>query len=223
MIGLALIGLGQILAGAAIAVFTLGAGSSIGMGMITEGVGDLITTVKSGIINRDFSWASYGIQKAISYTVSLVCFGLGAIKDAAKTVYAGAKTLASGALNMATTVAKDGWKLAAKCVGVAIAKGVAKEIVSELADYTINKAFMPNVNEAILNRIQDPIVKALENNSKLKELLEVDAKNRNAHYQNLVKNKVLEMFRGDSNEPNAMLTIVKGIALGSINYIRFAK
>ena len=90
-----MLGLVQLVGGAALAVFTLGVGTSFAMGLMTEGVSDLITAVKDGIINRDFSWASYAIQKAISITVSIVCAGIGAIKDIAKTAVAGVKQAAS--------------------------------------------------------------------------------------------------------------------------------
>ncbi|CAF5088689.1 unnamed protein product, partial [Rotaria sp. Silwood1] len=65
VISLMALGLAQVVGGAAIAVFSLGAGSSIGLGLLSEGISDLITAVKDGIINRDFSWVAYGIQKAI--------------------------------------------------------------------------------------------------------------------------------------------------------------
>ncbi|CAF1368755.1 unnamed protein product [Didymodactylos carnosus] len=165
VVGVALLGIAQIVAGGALAVFTLGAGSSFAMDLISEGVGDLIIAVKDGIINRDFSWASYGIQKAISLTVSIVCAGLGAIKDAAKTAVAGVKqaaTIVTGtAKTVVTTTVKAGWKLAAKAMGTSLAKGVAKELVTQLVDYGVNKALMPCIEEEVMKRIEVPIQNAL--------------------------------------------------------------
>lgn len=171
-------------------------------------------SVKSGIVNRDFSWAAYGIQKAISLTVTVVCAGLGAIKDAAKTVVAGAKQAATGLKAFGTTVVKSGWKLAAKVIGKEIAKGVAKQVVTELVNYGINKALMPNINEAVLEIIEGPIIAALESNETLKRLLEIDAKNRNLYFQNLIRNRALQLLAPSGNQSSAINQIATGIFKG---------
>lgn len=226
VIGMGLLALGQMIGGAALTVFTLGAGSSIGMGLITEGVSDLITAVKDGIINRSLDWASWAIQKAISLTVSIVCAGLGAIKDAAKTAIAGVKA-AAGAVKTAALggkviieqTVKNGWKLAAKAVGVSIAKGVAKEVVTQLVDYGISKALMPSIEEEVRKRVEGPIQEALTNEMTslgqiVKKMLELDGKNRNNYYQSLIKRKAMEILNPQNNPEHALLTITKGIAKG---------
>lgn len=215
--GLAAIGLAQIVAGAALAVFTCGAGSSIGLGLISEGIGDIITAVKDGIINRDFDWTSYGIQKAISLTVSVACAGLGAIKDVAKTAAAGAKAVAgaaqAGKIAMTQTT-KEGVKLAAKAVGTSVAKGVAKEIVTELANYGIDKALMPSIREEVMKRIEGPIQEALMKNENVLKMLELDGKNRNKYYQSLIKQTAMKLLNPQSEKDHALVTITKGIAKG---------
>lgn len=75
MIGVLALGIGQAVLGGALCIFTLGVGSSLGMTFITEGLSDILTAVKDGIINRSFSWVEYGIQKAISYVASIMCMG----------------------------------------------------------------------------------------------------------------------------------------------------
>ncbi|CAF4493041.1 unnamed protein product, partial [Didymodactylos carnosus] len=172
----AALGLAQLVRGAALVVFTLGAGASIGLGFIIEGVGDLITAVKDGIINRDFNWVSYGIQKAISLTVSLVCAGLSGIKDAAKTAVAGVKSIGS----VLTTIVKEGWKIAAKAIDTGLAKGITKELVTQLVDYGVSKTLMPAIQDEIMQRIEGPIQNALLENSCVKIMLELDGKNRNS-------------------------------------------
>jgi preprotein translocase subunit SecA len=226
VIGMGLLALGQMIGGAALTVFTLGAGSSIGMGLITEGVSDLITAVKDGIINRSLDWASWAIQKAISLTVSIVCAGLGAIKDAAKTAVAGikaaagaVKTAALGGKVIIEQTVKNGWKLAAKAVGVSIAKGVAKEVVTQLVDYGISKALMPSIEEEVRKRVEGPIQEALTNEMTslgqiVKKMLELDGKNRNNYYQSLIKRKAMEILNPQNNPEHALLTITKGIAKG---------
>ena len=209
VIAVAALGLAQLVAGAALTVFTLGAGASIGMGLITEGVSDLITAVKDGIINRDFSWVSYGIQKAISLTVSLVCAGLGAIKDAAKTAVAGVKSIGQA---MTTTV-KAGWKIAAKAIGTGLAKGVAKELVTQLVNYGVSKTIMPAIQDEVMQRIEQPIQNALLANNRVKEMLKLDGINRNNHYERLIKDRAMELLNSQEQQ-NGLLSITVGIAKG---------
>ncbi|CAF1332837.1 unnamed protein product [Adineta steineri] len=209
VIGVAALGMAQLIGGAAIAVFTLGAGTSIGMGLITEGVSDLITAVKDGIINRDFSWVSYVIQKAISLTVSLVCAGLGAIKDAAKTAVAGVRCIG----HAMTTTIKAGWKIAAKAIGTSLAKGVAKELVTQLVDYGVSKALMPTIQDEVMKRIEQPIQNALLANARVKKMLELDGVNRNNRYERLIKDQAMELLNSQKQQ-NALLSITVGIGKG---------
>ncbi len=214
MIGLSLLGLAQIIGGAAIAVFSLGAGASIGLGLLSEGVGDLITAVKDGIINRDFSWVAYGIQKAISLTVSIVCAGLGAIKDAAKAAAAGVKQIVAGTTKVLTETVKNGWKLAAKQIGTALAKGVAKELVTELVNYGVEKALMPSIEAEVIKRVELPIQNALLSNNKVKKMLELDGINRNSYFQSLIKEKALEILNPKNDPSHPFATIIQGIIKG---------
>ncbi|CAF4121327.1 unnamed protein product [Rotaria magnacalcarata] len=209
VIAVAALGLSQLVAGAALAVFTLGAGASIGMGLITEGVSDLITAVKDGIINRDFSWVSYGIQKAISLTVSLVCAGLGAIKDAAKTAVAGVKSIGQ----VMTTTIKTGWKIAAKAIGTGLAKGVAKELVTQLVDYGVTKTLMPAIQDEVMKQIEQPIQDALLANDHVKQMLELDGINRNSYYERLIKDRAMELLNSQEQQ-DALLSITIGIGKG---------
>ncbi len=200
--------------GAALAVFTLGAGTSFAMGLMTEGVSDLITAVKDGIINRDFSWASYAIQKAISITVSIVCAGIGAIKDIAKTAVAGVKQAASIATKAVNEAVKSGWKIAAKLIGTALAKGVAKELVTQLVNYGIDKTLMPSIHQEVMNRVEKPIQDALLENNYVKLMLELDGKNRNSYYQKLIKDIAFEILNPRNDPDHPLLVIVSGIAKG---------
>ncbi|CAF1276298.1 unnamed protein product, partial [Rotaria sordida] len=69
-----------------------GFGSTVGMGLITEGVADLVIAFRV-YSTRQFSWSDYGKQKAVSLIISAVSMGISAIKDAGK----GAKTLVTAA------------------------------------------------------------------------------------------------------------------------------
>ncbi|CAF0923021.1 unnamed protein product [Adineta steineri] len=209
VISVASIGIAQLVGGAAIAVFSLGAGTTVGMGLIYEGVCDLITAVKDGIINRDFSWVSYGIQKAISLTVSLVCAGMGAIKDAAKTLVAGVKNIGQ----VMTTTVKAGWKIAAKAIGTGLAKGVAKELVTQLVDYGVSKTLMPVIQDEVMKRIKRPIQKALLANPCVEKMLKLDGTNRNSYYEHLIISEAMQLLNSDKQQ-SALLTITVGIGSG---------
>ena len=211
------LGLAQLIAGAAITVFSLGSGITVGMGLMVEGVSDLIIAVKDGIINRDFSWVTYGIQKAISLTVSLVCAGMGAIKDAAKTAAAGIGQVASMMSKTAmTTVTQTGWKIAAKAIGTSIAKGVAKELVTQLVDYGVNKAFIPIIEEKLMEQVEKPIQDALMKNDHVKKMLELDGINRNKKYEMLIKNKAFALLNPQQQhgKKHALIQIAEGIVSG---------
>ncbi|CAM4982218.1 unnamed protein product [Rotaria socialis] len=210
VISVAALGIAQLVSGAALAVFSLGAGASIGMGLMFEGVSDLITAVKDGIINRDFSWATYGIQKAISLTVSLVCAGFGAIKNAAKTVVVGVKSFGQG---LTTTTVKTGWKIVAKSIGISLAKGVGEELAKELIGYGVNKTLIPLITEEIMKRVEEPIQNALLTNNCVKTMLELDAKNRNSKYESLIKIKAMELLNSREHQ-SALKAITTGIIKG---------
>lgn len=210
VLGLLCIGLGQLIIGAALTVFTLGAGASIGMGLISEGVSDIITAIKDGIINRDFDWATWALMKVISIAVSVVCAGFKAIKDAAKTAYAGAKNIVTSGAKCLTQTTKEGWKLVAKKIGLDMAKGVATEIVTDLVAYGIDKSILPMIEEIIIDTVREPIQNALYNNSKVAMMLQLDVENGNHNYENKIRSKAQKLLT--SKEKSKLETIVTTIA-----------
>ncbi|XP_049884016.1 uncharacterized protein LOC126379352 isoform X1 [Pectinophora gossypiella] len=193
------IGLGQIIIGAALTVFTLGAGATIGAGLISEGVSDIITAIKDGIINRDFDWATWALMKVISVAVSVVCAGFKAIKDAARTAYAGAKNIATAGAKAFTQTTKQGWKIVAKKMGLEMAKGVGKEIVTNLVTYGINKTILPMIEEIIIEQVRNPIQDALINNSKVAEMLKLDEKSNDNHYESQIMMKAQMLLNPKTN------------------------
>lgn len=85
------LGLAQATAGALITVFSCGVAAQIGVGLIAEGVSDLIAATQAAITGN-FSWAQYAVQKAISMAVSIACIGLSALKAGAKAAKEGLVT-----------------------------------------------------------------------------------------------------------------------------------
>ncbi|CAF3836247.1 unnamed protein product [Rotaria sp. Silwood1] len=203
------LGIAQIVAGAALAVYTAGIGSAIGTALIAEGVSDLIVVVQRGIINRDFDWKSYGIQKAISLTVAIACVGFGAMLDVAKTVLAGASSIGQ----VMTTTVKAGWILAAKAIAAGLAKSIAKELITQLIDHGVSKSLMPIIQDEVMKRVEKPIQNALLINDQVKKMLQLDEKNRNNYYERLIRQKAMELFHS-TEQQSALKTITIGIVKG---------
>lgn len=60
-----------------------GFGATVGMGLITEGVADLLTAYRA-YSTRSFSWSDYLKQKAVSLIISAVSMGFQSFKDTAR-------------------------------------------------------------------------------------------------------------------------------------------
>jgi hypothetical protein len=213
VIGVFFIGLGQMIAGAALFVFTVGAGFSVGMGLLMEGISDVITSIKDGIFFRNFSWKSWGIQKVISYTVSIVCAGMSALKNAAKTAYVAAKGAVSSATTIATQTLKEGWKLAGKKMGLELLKGGAKAAVDAFVDYGLNSTIMPEIEKEIQSQVQPSIETALLQDKNVQKMLKIDAANKNNNFLQLIKQKAMEVIN-TSLEQSALWTYIKGVFEG---------
>jgi preprotein translocase subunit SecA len=214
VIGVMAIGLVQMIGGAAMAVFSLGAATQFALGFIAEGVSDLITAVMDGIINRDFSWAAWGMQKAISLTISIACAGLAALKEAAGLAKHGVK-VAMGATKAAIGFTKEGMKLGAKLMGKALAKGVAKEVINNLVRIGINKALLPMLEQGIKNLVEGKITNILTANQKLEELLAEDAANRdNFMYQKVLRSLLSILEPTNSDNSSTVLSSIKTFSIG---------
>lgn len=199
VIGLLLLGFGQLIGGAALTVFSF-VGASFGMSLIAEGISDIVTAVKDGIINRcDFNWAKWGIEKAISLTVSVVCAGWKVMKDVAKIMYSGVKTAASIGSKVVTQTMKEGWKLVAKRVGLKLTTEITKTIVSDLVDYGVSQTIVPLIQQKIMEKVQGPIEEALKNNPLVKMMLELDQINNNQYHENRIMAMGMELLQSRSS------------------------
>lgn len=198
VIGVFLIGLAQMVAGAAIAIFSFGAASSFGIGMIMEGVSDVVTAVRDGIINRNFDWKNWGIMKAISYTVSIVVAGLGALKNIVSAAYSAVKGAVRGAATVFSGTVKEGWKLAGKKVGIELSKGVARELAVGVINYGLDATLMVEIEKKILEDVRPKIQRALLNNEKVKKLLLVDELNKNHFFEDNIKKMAMEILQSPS-------------------------
>ncbi|XP_078533263.1 uncharacterized protein LOC144819165 [Lissotriton helveticus] len=96
-----IIGALQVLAGILVCVFTCGTASQFGMGLISEGVSDMISGIE-GMIKGAFNWAEWAISKAISIGLSLITAGFSIIKKAAQAVMKVTKGLLNGTKTFAS-------------------------------------------------------------------------------------------------------------------------
>ncbi|CAF3935562.1 unnamed protein product, partial [Didymodactylos carnosus] len=76
------------------ALIVSGFGATVGMGLITEGIADLVI-VAFACYTRKFSWSNYGIQKVVSLAISAVSMGISTLKGAGK----GAQKIVTGTAN----------------------------------------------------------------------------------------------------------------------------
>ena len=162
-----LLGALQIVAGIALTVFSAGALSNIGMGLIVEGVSDVIDGVIA-MATSEFSWEQWAISKAIGIAISLMGFGIGKIiskgfkgfKVAVKSISKELKALPTLAKSQVkgglTQVMKENLKNAGKYAG----KELAEESVMrglQFAQDAIVGEFMGIVKETIKSSIETSV------------------------------------------------------------------
>ncbi|XP_048010494.1 uncharacterized protein LOC125244454 [Megalobrama amblycephala] len=90
-----ILGVVQVLAGILICALTLGTASQFGMGLIAEGVSDMISGIE-GMIKGTFDWVSWAISKSISIGLALLTAGFSLIKKAVTAVFKVTKSLLNG-------------------------------------------------------------------------------------------------------------------------------
>ncbi|KAJ1212522.1 hypothetical protein NDU88_000177, partial [Pleurodeles waltl] len=146
-----IIGALQVLAGILVCVFTCGTASQFGMGLISEGVSDMISGIE-GMIKGAFSWAEWAISKAISIGLSLITAGFSLIKKAAQAVVKVTKGLLNGTKTFASLaddlirsgkVAFSSIRTSAKSVASAISKKTVYTSIKNLASSSaVKKTFV---------------------------------------------------------------------------------
>lgn len=97
------LGLVQVVAGVLICGLTAGFMSSFGLGLVGEGVSDMISGI-IGMIKGTFDWASWAVSKAISIGISLVCGGFGVLKRAFSSVQNAARNIFKGTTSLKSVV-----------------------------------------------------------------------------------------------------------------------
>ena len=172
-----IIGALQMVAGAVL--IATGFGADVGMGLITEGVADMVIAYRA-YSTRQFSWSAYVEQKAVSLVISITSMGMQNLKDAGKgiknLVLSGVKEevleqagtqVATNFKNISKTLVQSGNKLkslAFKQMGVSIGETAMREGINKVSDSLRHfslELLQPKISEMIQNKVK---TKFLESN-----------------------------------------------------------
>ena len=137
----AMLGLAQVIAGAALIALTAGVGAQIGNALIAEGINDMVYATMAGITGT-FSWKDYAIQKAISVAISIATGGIGALAAPAKVT---AKV--GSASRFATFI-----KTVAKAAGE-FALNVTTSIISDVVLAEAQKRMVERIVELVITNL----------------------------------------------------------------------
>ncbi|XP_047669287.1 uncharacterized protein LOC113663549 isoform X2 [Tachysurus fulvidraco] len=165
------LGVLQVVAGVLVCTLSAGSMSSFGLGLISEGVSDMISGVM-GMINGTFDWASWAISKSISIGISLVFGGFSvlkrsfsALKDAASNILNGTTSLKSVACNalrsgknMFVSACKSTKSMVSTICMENLSWTAVKPTLKQSCKYAVQELAIQGVNTA-LNTWIDPKIK----------------------------------------------------------------
>ncbi|CAF3715511.1 unnamed protein product [Rotaria sp. Silwood1] len=220
IIAVGLLGIAQAVAGAALIAFTCGAAATIGTMLLTEGIGDMITAIRSAI-SGEFSWKEYAIQKVISLAITISTCGMAALKETGQAI----KTSFQSGMNLITgktasvvgrqvvgQVTKEGWKLVGKQIMISFAKQGVKEILKTVLDKTVLAQLSNKINEEFTKHIQEKIADEVNTNQMIRDLLTVGASLNRQTCQNEIEVLTSKMLHPQNNEfVHIAMSIAKGI------------
>ena len=119
-----MLGVLEAVAGAALCIFSVGALTTVGMGLIIEGVSDIIDGIE-GMIKGKFSLKDWAIKKAISIAISIACAGIKVVMRAGMQLVRGARAAVMQGSRAAAQASSQGIR-AAKNAGVKVATAKMK-------------------------------------------------------------------------------------------------
>ena len=161
-----LLGVAQIVAGAALEVMTGGAAHYLAQALICEGIGDIVFAVNSWV-SGNFSWKSYGQHKVQSLIISLLTAGVGSLMGK------GAQAAKMGmGLATKTAIAKAIFKEAMVNIIAGVADAVvsvgAEEMSKVIMESLANEHFVKQFEEFVRGPEYQQAVKQVE--ERIKEL-----------------------------------------------------
>lgn len=142
-----ILGVVQVLAGVLVCALTFGMASQFGMGLISEGVSDMISGIE-GMIKGTFDWVSWAISKSIGIGLSLITAGFSVIKKAVTSVFKVTKSLLNGTKSF-SSVASEFIK-SGKAMFTSLKKGVHSGL-SSLSKESFKSA-MKNTTSTVLKQ-----------------------------------------------------------------------
>eukprot|EP00392_Amoebophrya_sp_AT5.2_P010211 g10264.t1 len=209
---LLILGVLQIVAGALLVVFSSGAAASIGLGLISEGVSDIICAVKDVHINKNFDWKSWGVNKVVSLAVSMISAGMGAVKEAAAVT----RCVACNACGPIP------WAAFGKVVAVHVFKDGAQQLGSWAVQTQVVERIMTGIEQAIENDIRRRLQKFLGESADVRALYEADAQNGSRVFANKLTEAVHRMLTPFENSKGIKEAIVSfgGEMCGDSEWVR---
>ncbi|KAI4893737.1 hypothetical protein NFI96_026669, partial [Prochilodus magdalenae] len=155
-----IIGVVQVIAGVLVCALSFGSATQFGLGLISEGVSDMINGIE-GMIKGTFDWASWAISKSISIGMSLLTAGFSAIKKGVQSVYKVTKSLLNGTKSFssaASDLIKSGKRILVSCKGTlqSGASSISKEAFgATVKKMTSSTAFKQNFTHAAKYVVQE--------------------------------------------------------------------
>ncbi|KAM6902416.1 uncharacterized protein FYW49_016040 [Xenentodon cancila] len=160
------LGVLQVAVGVLVCTLSYGSASQLGLGLISEGVSDMIHGLK-GMIQGGFDWAEWAISKAISIGVSLVFGGLGRIRNATSAICSGTKGLITGAKCTSVITMKQCFKQAAKYA----AQELGKQGCVTVVNYTVDKGLKAFFQNVLQTAFKNKVSSLINANGRLKKVL----------------------------------------------------
>jgi len=206
----ALFGLVQIAAGIAIGIASCGVLMNISLGLVSEGIGDILYASISGL-TKTFSWQSYATMKAISLTLTVCSMGtdfvtLGRGLKVAVDASDSAAIAAGTAIRSSKALGKASMVMATKKVLTESGKRLAVQVSSTVAGLIVEEGLDNIINEFSLT-IKHKIKAHMNNSPEL-----------NSGVDNL-KNVMAAIYQqvGDA-EASALIQKVEIEILGQLGY-----
>ena len=216
-----------------------GFGSTVGMGLITEGIADMFTAYRA-YRNRQFTWNDYCKQKAVSLVISAVSMGYSKFKDAGKglqTIVSSGSTeiveqagtqLVTNAKTIGQTVTETGknlTNLALKYTGVKVGEAIVRESLNSGIQYLSNFSFhliKPQISESVQLRIQDKFAKS-DLNYLLRKMYALDLQTKSKMLQSKVDQIVADTINPQHDFARRQwdsigLPLLKGILSDASHY-----
>lgn len=203
---LALFFLGVAQVGAGVFIFACTGGSlGLGLGLIDEGVSDLLASFKAGI-SGTFSWAQWGMKKALRLAISIVSSGWQSIKDGIKDFTDTVKNISSIGLG----ITREGMKAAGKHALLALSKGVVKELANCATNYISEELIIKNIENDIEKSIIEKLEERLFSNELITKAFQLDVKNKNNRWQQIfIKEGMKILNQTDSKWMQFLKELVK--------------